>query len=132
VAAIERHGSGGPFEERFGYSRVVRAGAHVWVSGCTSIGPDGVVLGGADAGEQMRLALGALVAALEQVGARAEHVVRTRIYVSDISRADAVGLAHGEVFADVRPATALIEVAGFVDPRMLVEVEADAYVPDGA
>jgi enamine deaminase RidA (YjgF/YER057c/UK114 family) len=130
VGEFERHGSGGPFEERFGYSRVVRAGAHVWVSGCTSIDADGVVLGGGDPGEQMRLALEALVAALERVGAGVEHVVRTRMYVTDISRSELVGRAHGEVFADVRPATAMIEVQALIDPRMLVEVEADAYIPD--
>ena len=130
MAAFERHGSGGPFEERFGYSRVVRCGAHVWVAGCTSIDEDGVVLGGSDPGAQMRFALDTLVSALERVGARVEHVVRTRMYVTDISRSEAVGLAHGEVFGDVRPATAMVEVSALIDPRMLVEVEADAYVPD--
>jgi enamine deaminase RidA (YjgF/YER057c/UK114 family) len=126
---VERHGSGGPFEERFGYSRVVRAGAHVWVSGCTSIDEDGVVLGMGDQAAQLRVAIDALARALAQVGAGLEHVVRTRMYVTDISRAEDIGRAHGEAFGSIRPATAMIEVSGFVDPRMLVEVEADAYIP---
>jgi enamine deaminase RidA (YjgF/YER057c/UK114 family) len=129
MTTIERHGSGGPYEPVVGYSRVVRAGAHVWVSGCTSVGPDGAVLGDTP-GEQMRLAIANLLAALEQAGAGADDVVRTRLYITDASRWEEVGRAHGEVFGAVRPATAMIEVKGFIDPRMLVEIEADAYVTD--
>lgn len=129
---VERRGSGGPFEERYGYSRVVRAGAHVWVSGCTSIGEDGVVLMPGDAAGQLGVALETLQAALESAGASLADVVRTRMYVIDISQSESIGRAHGEVFGDIRPATAMIEVSGFVDPRMLVEVEADAFVAPGA
>lgn len=124
---IERHGSGGPYEPIVGYARVVRAGPHVWVSGCTSVNPDGVVLG-TTAGDQMRFAIENLLAALDQAGAAAADVVRTRMYVTDASRWEEVGRAHGEVFGDVRPATTMVAVQALLDPRMLVEIEADAYV----
>jgi enamine deaminase RidA (YjgF/YER057c/UK114 family) len=128
----ERLGSDppGPYEELVGYSRVVRAGAHVWVAGCTSVSEDGVVEG-TTAGDQMRLAIANLVAALERVGASASDVVRTRMYTTDITRWEEIGRAHGEVFGAIRPVTAMIGVDAFIDPRMLVEIEADAYVnPD--
>ena len=122
----------GPFEELVGYSRVVRAGAHVWVAGCTSVNEDGVVEG-VTAGDQMRLAIANLIAALARVGAAPKDVVRTRMYTTDISRWEEIGRAHGEVFGAVRPVTAMIGVDAFIDPRMLVEIEADAYVePDSA
>ncbi|HEU4976183.1 MAG TPA: RidA family protein [Baekduia sp.] len=126
---IQRLGSDppGPFEDAVGYARVVRAGPHVWVSGCTSVDAGGVVRGETP-GEQMALAIDSLVRALERVGASAADVVRTRLYVTDASRWEEVGRAHGAVFGDVRPATAMIEVHGLIDPRMLVEIEADAYV----
>ena len=117
----------GPFEELVGYARVVRAGAHVWVAGCTSVSEDGVVEG-VTAGDQMRLAIANLVAALERVGASAGDVVRTRMYTTDITRWEEIGRAHGEVFGTVRPVTAMIGVDAFIDPRMLVEIEADAFV----
>ena len=124
---IRRFGSGGPYEPIVGYSRVVRAGAHVWVSGCTSVGADGEVFGTTQA-EQMTLAIANLVRALEQAGASAADVVRTRLYVTDAREWEAVGRAHGAVFGDIRPATAMVEVQGLLDPEMLVEIEADAYV----
>jgi enamine deaminase RidA (YjgF/YER057c/UK114 family) len=117
----------GPWEEEIGYSRVIRAGAHVWVAGCTSTDDYGVVQG-ATPGEQTALALNAVARALERVGAALSDVVRTRMYVTDASRWQEIGRAHGEVFRDIRPVTAMIEVKGFLDPRMLVEVEADAYL----
>jgi enamine deaminase RidA (YjgF/YER057c/UK114 family) len=128
---VERLGSDppGPYEDVVGYSRVVRSGPHVWVAGCTSINEYGVVEG-ATPGEQMAIALQVVVAALERVGARPEDVVRTRMFTTDISRSDEIGRAHGAVFAGIRPVTALYEVSGFIDPRMLVEVEADAYVAE--
>lgn len=128
---MERLGSDppGPFEEVVGYSRVVRSGPQVWVAGCTSINADGVVEG-VTPGEQMAIALRAVVAALERVGASAQDVVRTRMFTTDISRSDEIGRAHGEVFSAIRPVTAMYEVSGFIDPRMLVEVEADAYMAD--
>ena len=117
----------GPYEDAVGYSRVIRAGQHVWVAGCTSINEYGMVEG-ATPGEQMAVALRLVVASLERVGASAADVVRTRMFTTDISRSDEIGRAHGEVFGTIRPVTAMYEVSGFIDPRMLVEVEADAFV----
>jgi enamine deaminase RidA (YjgF/YER057c/UK114 family) len=126
---VERLGSDppGPYEATVGYSRVVRSGPHVWVAGCTSVDEHGVVHG-TTPGEQMELAIVALLRALERVGATAQDVVRTRMFTTDISRSDEIGRAHGTVFGDVRPVTAMYEVSGFIDPRMLVEIEADAFV----
>jgi enamine deaminase RidA (YjgF/YER057c/UK114 family) len=129
VGDVTRLGSAppGPFEEAVGYSRVVRAGQHVWVAGCTSVNEHGVVEG-VTPGEQMVIALRTVVASLERVGATAADVVRTRMFTTDISRSEEIGRAHGEVFGAIRPVTAMYEVSGFIDPRMLVEVEADAFV----
>jgi enamine deaminase RidA (YjgF/YER057c/UK114 family) len=129
---VERLGSDppGPYEATVGYSRVVRSGPHVWVAGCTSVDAHGMVHGDTP-GEQMALALQAVLAALERVGATKHDVVRTRLFTTDISRSEEIGRAHGAVFGEVRPVTAMYEVSAFIDPRMLVEVEADAYVePD--
>jgi enamine deaminase RidA (YjgF/YER057c/UK114 family) len=129
VGDITRLGSElpGPFEEAVGYSRVVRAGQHVWVAGCTSVNEHGVVEG-VTPGEQMAIALRTVVASLERVGATAADVVRTRMFTTDISRSAEIGRAHGELFGAIRPVTAMYEVSGFIDPRMLIEVEADAFV----
>ncbi|HWH94729.1 MAG TPA: RidA family protein [Baekduia sp.] len=127
--AIRRLGSDppGPYEMTIGYSRVVRCGPHVWVAGCTSVDEHGVVLG-ATPGEQMAIAIEAVLAALQRVGAGAQDVVRTRMFTTDISRSEEIGRAHGAVFGDVRPVTAMYEVGALIDPRMLVEIEADAFV----
>lgn len=131
MSSVQRYSSGGPFEERVGYSRVVRAGAHVWVSGCTAISEDGIVLGPGDAYVQTQATLEALGRALAQAGAGFEHVVRTRMYVTEIDRWEEVTRAHADVFAEIRPASAIVEVSRLLDARMLVEIEADAYVtPD--
>ena len=127
MGEIERHGTGTPWEPVVGYSRVVRAGPLVVVSGCTSTGPDGAFVDG-DAAEQARRALANVVAALERVGATPADVIQTRIYVTDIEEWEAVGRAHGEVFGDIRPATAMVQVAALIDPRMRVEIEATATV----
>jgi enamine deaminase RidA (YjgF/YER057c/UK114 family) len=129
VSDIVRLGSDppGPYEEAVGYSRVVRAGQHVWVAGCTSVNEYGVVEG-VTPGEQTVIALRAVVAALERVGASPADVVRTRMFTTDISRSKEIGRAHGELFGAIRPVTAMYEVSGLIDPRMLVEVEADAFV----
>jgi len=127
---VERHGSGVEFEPIVGYSRVVRAGSLVWVAGCTAITEDGVIAGPGDARLQTRQALDNVEAALAKVGARLQDVVRTRMYVTDISQWEVVGRAHGEVFGDIRPVTAMVEVSALLDPRMMVEIEADAYLGD--
>jgi enamine deaminase RidA (YjgF/YER057c/UK114 family) len=125
---VERHGSGVEYEATVGYSRVVRAGSNVWVAGCTAITEDGVIAGPGDPYLQAQQTLRNLEDALALVGARLEDVVRTRMFVTDISQWEAVARAHGEVFADIRPVTSMLEISALIDPRMLVEIEADAFI----
>ncbi len=122
--------SGTPWEPVVGYSRAVAAGDYVFVSGCTSV-QDGAILHEGDAYRQTAQAIANVAAALGGLGLSISDVVRTRIFVTDISRWQEYGRAHGEAFGEARPATTMVEVSGLVDPRMLVEVEAIAYRPAG-
>lgn len=112
-----------------GYSRAVRVGRTIHVAGTTGLTSDGQVAEGGMYG-QTRQALRNILAALAQLGARPEHVVRTRLFVTDISRWEEVGRAHGEVFAAIRPASTMVEITRLIDPAMLIEVEADAILPE--
>ena len=128
MRGVERYASGGPWEERFGYSRAVRAGDLLFVAGTTAVDEDGVVRGIGDAGAQTSFILDRIEAALTVAGASLEQVVQTRMFITDVSRAEEIGRAHGERFAAHPPASAMVEVSALLDPRMLVEIEAVAYV----
>ncbi len=125
---LERFGSGAPWEASFGYARAVRCGDFVLVAGTTAISEDGVVLAPGDAGGQVHAVLDLVEQALERAGTTLEQVVQTRMFVTDMSRAEEIGRAHGERFAAHPPVTSMVGVAALIDPRMLVEIEAVAYV----
>ena len=130
-AAVRRNlSTGTPWEPIVGYSRAVRVGPFVHVSGTTATDEHGELVGRGDPYLQARQTLQNVINALEMLGARAEHVVRTRIYVTDIGRWQAIARAHGELFGEIRPATSMVEVKRLIDPHMMVEIEADAYVPE--
>jgi len=123
--------SGSPWEEAVGYSRAVRVGNLIEVAGTTAVDDRGEVVGPGDPYLQAKFALEKIGRALAEAGAGFGNVIRTRMFVTDIGRWEAVGRAHGEVFRDIRPASTLVQVASLVRPELLVEIEATAIVPEG-
>lgn len=119
--------SGSQWEPIMGYSRAVRAGHVIAVTGTVGVNADGSY--DAEVGAQAARALAIVEAALESLGSKMEHVIRTRMYVTDVSQWEAVARVHGEVFAGIRPATTIVEVARLIDDAALIEIEADAIVP---
>jgi enamine deaminase RidA (YjgF/YER057c/UK114 family) len=122
----ERISSGAKWESIVGYSRAVKVGKRIYVTGTTAVGPDGEIVGVDDAYQQAQQCLRNIETALRRLGAGLEHVVRTRMFVTDISRWEEYGRAHGESFRNAMPATTMVEVKALIDPRMLIEIEADA------
>jgi enamine deaminase RidA (YjgF/YER057c/UK114 family) len=119
--------TGAAWEPKMGYSRAVRSGNLIAVSGTVGVNPDGTYP--ASLAEQTRRSLEIIVASIEALGGRVEHTIRTRIFVTDISRWQEVASVHGEVFADIRPTTSMVEVAKLIDSQAQIEIEADAVVP---
>ena len=128
MTARRKVSSGAPWESVVGYSRAVAAGDNIWVTGCTSF-VDGEVVHEGDPYAQTAQAIRNVAWALGQLDSSLEDVVRTRIFVTDISRWEEYGRAHGEAFGEIMPATSMVEVSALIDPRMMVEVEAVAYKP---
>ncbi|HEX6251181.1 MAG TPA: RidA family protein [Gemmatimonadaceae bacterium] len=129
---MERVSSGSSYEPVIGFSRAVKVGRTIAVSGTAPIGTDGRTVGAGDPAAQTRRCLEIIIAAIEQLGGSARDVVRTRTYITRVEDWEQIGRAHGEFFADIRPASTMVKVAGLLDPDWLVEIEADAVLPGGA
>jgi enamine deaminase RidA (YjgF/YER057c/UK114 family) len=119
--------SGSPWEPVVGYSRAVRVGRHIWVSGTTAVDEEGKITSVNDAAGQTRQILNIIRKSLEKSGAKLNHIVRTRIFVRDIRQWEEIGQVHAEIFGHIRPATTMVEINGFVHPDILVEIEAEAF-----
>ena len=126
----KRVSSASPYEKSIGFSRAVRAGNSVYVSGTGPVGDDGKTVGVGDAAAQTRRCLEIIAGALKEAGASLEHVVRTRMFVTDVSKWEEIGKAHGKVFGDIRPTATMVEVSGLIDSDWLVEIEAEAVIGD--
>jgi len=122
--------SAAPWESIVGYSRAVRSGPFIAITGCAAVGADGELVGEGDAYAQAVRCIEVIREVLEQAGAGLSDVVRTRMFVTDIARWEAIGKAHREAFGAIMPATTMVEVSRLIDPRMMVEIEADAIVQD--
>jgi enamine deaminase RidA (YjgF/YER057c/UK114 family) len=126
VSERQRVSSGSPFEPTIGFSRALRVGERVWVSGTGPVEPDGSCA--EDAGQQARRCFDIIVAALAEAGATVVDVVRTRMFLTSVDDADAVSTVHGELFSEIRPAATMVVVVGMLDPRWKVEIEVDALI----
>jgi enamine deaminase RidA (YjgF/YER057c/UK114 family) len=120
--------SGSPYEPVIGFSRAVRIGDRVVVGGTTPIGSDGKTVGVGDPAAQTRRCLEIIERALKEAGAKLEDVIRTRMFLTDVSHWEAIGRVHGEFFGDIRPASTMVQVAGLLDPEWVIEIEAEAVI----
>lgn len=128
MGEVERHGSGGAWEDVVGYSRVVRMGDLVYLAGTTATMPDGAIAGLGDPYAQTVQTIENIASALARIGATLADVVRTRVYLTDVSHFDGFARAHADAFGDVRPVNTTVIIAALADPRMLIEIEVDAYL----